>query len=93
MRFLVRRRSLVVATVLLVMITVLYMLPRKQRTFPAQASQQSGRAGERRKQYEYVDKKGIRVIVGHYKADDKPGINFTAAELNTNNFSPEEGVA
>ena len=92
MRFLVRRRFLVVATVFLLMITVLYLLPRKQRTYPSPSSHQSGRGGERRKQFEYVDKKGIRVIVGHYKPDDKPGINFTAEELNSNNFSPEEGV-
>ena len=92
MRFLVRRRSLVVATVLLLMTTVLYMLPRQQRTYPAQGSHQSKRPADSRKQFEYVDKKGIRVIVGHYKPDDKPGINFTAAELNTNNFSPEDGV-
>ena len=45
-----------------------------------------------KKQEEYVDRRGIRVIVGHYKADQGPGINFTHDELNKINFKPEEGV-
>ena len=44
------------------------------------------------KQEEHVDRRGIRVIVGHYKADDGPGINFTKEELNSNHFHPEQGV-
>ena len=90
MRHLVRRKSLIALLVLLLVVTLLYLLPAKHQ-FPAKQRSQPGRA-ESKKQYEYVDKKGIRVIVGHYKGDDKPGINFTAEELNSNNFSPEEGA-
>jgi len=43
-------------------------------------------------QHEYVDRRGIRVIVGHYKGGDGPGINLTKEELNRNKFQPEEGV-
>ena len=90
MRHLVRRKSLIALLVVLLVVTLLYLLPAKHK-FPAKQRSQPGRA-ESKKQYEYVDKKGIRVIVGHYKGDDKPGINFTAEELNSNNFSPEEGA-
>ena len=90
MRHLVRRKSLIALLVLLLVVTLLYLLPAKHQ-FPAKQRSQPGRT-ESKKQYEYVDKKGIRVIVGHYKGDDKPGINFTAEELNSNNFSPEEGA-
>ena len=90
MRQLVRRRSLIVLVVAVMVITTIYMLPTKHKFYPKQSSQ--SRPAENKKQYEYVDKKGIRVIVGHYKGDDKPGINFTAEELNANNFSPEEGA-
>ena len=38
----------------------------------------------RRRQEEYVDRKGMRVIVGHYIEDEGPGPNFTKEELNLN---------
>jgi len=38
----------------------------------------------RRHQEEYIDRKGIRVIVGHYKEEDGPAPNFTQSELNLN---------
>ena len=33
---------------------------------------------------EYVDKAGIRVIVGHYRGDTSPHVNFSKAELDKN---------
>jgi len=43
-------------------------------------------------QEEYVDRRGIRVIVGHYKGDEGPGPNLTLEELNSNNLDPEAGA-
>ncbi|XP_023320235.1 polypeptide N-acetylgalactosaminyltransferase 13 [Eurytemora carolleeae] len=46
----------------------------------------------RRHQEEYIDRKGIRVIVGHYKEEDGPAPNFTQSELNLNRYSPVAGA-
>ncbi|KAK8747487.1 hypothetical protein OTU49_016412 [Cherax quadricarinatus] len=43
-------------------------------------------------QEEYIDKRGIHVVVGHYMGDDIPGKttpNLTEELLNTNGFSPQ----
>ena len=42
-----------------------------------------------RQEKENVDRRGIRVIVGHYRADEGPKVNFTQEELNRNDFHPE----
>ncbi|KAK7075733.1 polypeptide N-acetylgalactosaminyltransferase, partial [Halocaridina rubra] len=45
-----------------------------------------------RNQEEYIDKRGIHVVVGHYMGDDIPGKttpNITDELLNTNGFNPE----
>lgn len=43
-----------------------------------------------KRQREYVDKKGIHVVVGHYVGDaNKKKINITQEMLNKNNFNPD----
>ncbi|KAK4308027.1 hypothetical protein Pmani_020257 [Petrolisthes manimaculis] len=48
-----------------------------------------------RNQEEYIDKRGIHVVVGHYMGDDIPGRttpNLTQELLNFNGFSPRPGA-
>lgn len=44
-----------------------------------------------RNQYEYVDKRGMHVVVGHYIGENQP-VNLSLAELNTNSFNPRRGA-
>ena len=60
--------------------------------FPPSISQSRQKNALQRKEKENFDRRGIRVIVGHYKADEGTKVNFTEEELNTNNFHPEPGA-
>ena len=86
MCFMLRKRFWILFVFVLLVTAVCLLFGGKENT---------SRLNEKRKnkdQHEYVDRRGIRVIVGHYKGDDGPGPNLTKEELNTNKFHPEEGV-
>jgi len=59
--------------------------------FPSSISHSRQKSSLQRKEKENFDRRGIRVIVGHYKADEGK-VNFTEEELNRNNFHPEPGA-
>ena len=84
-----RRRGVVLGGALILVLTILFLATQggqqKDRTSSGSKKRQSKHPG----QEEYVDRRGIRVIVGHYKGDEGPGPNLTQQELNANNFKPE----
>ena len=86
MCFLFRKRCLVVLVSVMVVTTVCLLLSWEERKIPGK------KKTVKKDQHEYVDRRGIRVIVGHYKGGDGPGVNLTKEELNRNKFQPEEGV-
>lgn len=82
---LIRSRTWLFSLLGLVVVGALYLLyPQSQEGKPKEKA--------RPRQEEYVDRRGIRVIVGHYKGDDGPGPNLTKEELNKNRYSPVEGA-
>ena len=95
MKVVFRKRIWVTLVVAALMVASLYMLAHSGTYYPTSHRRPGLGPGARqsvvKKPNEYVDGRGIRVIVGHYKPDEGPKINFTKDELNTNNFQPEAG--
>ena len=89
MRFYTRRRTLLTLSLIVIVIFMsIYVIT----TNGPKSIPKVTKDIRNLKQTEYVDRRGIRVIVGHYKGDTGPGINFTKEELNKNNYKPESGV-
>jgi len=86
MCFMFRKRFWFLLLSVLLVAVICLLLNSKERTFQVKEKK------NHKDQHEYVDRRGIRVIVGHYKGDDGPGPNLTKEELNRNEFHPEEGV-
>ena len=95
MKVVFRKRIWVTLVVAALMVASLYTLAHSGTYYPTSHRRPGLGPGARqsvvKKPNEYVDGRGIRVIVGHYKPDQGPQINFTKDELNTNNFRPEAG--
>jgi len=87
MCFMFRKRFLVLLLSLLIVTAVCLLFGAQDNRKPEKKQEKNDKA-----QHEYVDRRGIRVIVGHYKGGDGPGPNLTKEELNSNKFHPEEGV-
>ena len=82
-RILLHRRTVLILTLLGISSLVLFHqlgAPGPPRVRQSVRRQWDGR----RRQEEYTDRRGIRVIVGHYKEDEGPAPNYTKAELNLN---------
>ena len=71
--------------------SLFYLMTNSKNYFPSSISH-SLQKGAQRKEKDSFDRRGIRVIVGHYKADEGARVNFTEEELNKNNFHPEPGT-
>lgn len=87
-RLLGRRRllCLLVGLLVLFILVVFHHWRGARQPHPENAAKRS------HQQEEYVDRRGIRVIVGHYQGDLSPSPNFTWAELNVNRYSPVAGA-
>lgn len=83
-----RRRGLVVGGCLILTCVLLLLLSKKEK----EEEKKRGRATHNKRQEEYIDRRGIRVIVGHYMGDDSPSPSFTEEELNANNYNPQPGA-
>ena len=88
MRQMLRKKTLAILVLVAASFTTIFVFT----NFPQNPKVLPTKARGAKKQEEYVDRRGIRVIVGHYKPDDGPGINFTKEELNIVNFHPEDGA-
>ncbi|XP_045121759.1 polypeptide N-acetylgalactosaminyltransferase 1-like [Portunus trituberculatus] len=79
--------------VLVLLLFVLVFLIREPRTnFEDDSDVMIPLKSRHRNQEEYIDKRGIHVVVGHYMGDDMPGKttpNLTDEILNTNGYSPD----
>lgn len=80
-----RKRFWILLVSFLITTAVCLLFSNQEKKLPVKENQSKN-------QHEYVDRRGIRVIVGHYKGGDGPGPNLTKEELNSNKFHPEEGV-
>ena len=89
MRLIVRKKSLTLIALVLIATFTIYLVT---RTGDSRSNVKETRSKSSKRQEEYTDRRGIRVIVGHYKPDDGPGINFTKDELNKVDFHPEPGA-
>ena len=85
-----RRRGIVLGGALILVLTILFLATQGGQQNVSTASFGSKKSRSKHPgQEEYVDRRGIRVIVGHYKGDEGPGPNLTQQELDANNFNPE----
>ena len=86
-----RRRGIILGGALLLVVTILLLVTQGDQQDKDKAGGRKGpqRSKKHPNQEEYVDRRGIRVIVGHYKGDEGPGPNLTQQELDANNFKPE----
>ena len=84
-----RRRGIVLGGALILVLTILFLATQGGQQNDRASSGSKKRQSKHPGQEEYVDRRGIRVIVGHYKGDEGPGPNLTQQELNANNFKPE----
>ena len=86
-----RRRGIILGGALLLVVTILLLVTQGDQQDKDKAGGRKGpqRSKKHPNQEEYLDRRGIRVIVGHYKGDEGPGPNLTQEELDANNFKPE----
>ena len=86
-----RRRGIILGGALLLVVTFLLLVTQGDQQDKDKAGGRNGpqRSKKHPNQEEYLDRRGIRVIVGHYKGDEGPGPNLTQQELDANNFKPE----
>ena len=86
-----RRRGIILGGALLLVVTILLLVTQGDQQDKDKAGGRKGpqRSKKHPNQEEYLDRRGIRVIVGHYKGDEGPGPNLTQQELDANNFKPE----
>ena len=84
-----RRRGIVLGGALILVLTILFLASQGDRQDDKTSFGKKRQSKKHPGQEEYVDRRGIRVIVGHYKGDEGPGPNLTQQELNANNFKPE----
>ena len=86
-----RRRGIILGGALLLVVTILLLVTQGDQQDKDNAGGRKGpqRSKKHPNQEEYLDRRGIRVIVGHYKDDEGPGPNLTQQELDANYFKPE----